>query len=99
MMQGNKDQPKTREFIEPCPNDGKEYFCRKIYQNVRGDVRIIRSCGYEKYKNDCYKTVLEEYNTYVCQCDEDGCNGAPRGNAAASLAATLFMAVFAVMFK
>ena len=43
---------------------------------MRGDERIIRSCGYEKYKNDCYKTVLEEYNTYVCTCDEDGCNGA-----------------------
>ncbi len=43
---------------------------------MRGDVRIIRKCGWEEYKNDCYKTVLEEYNTYVCQCKHDGCNGA-----------------------
>jgi hypothetical protein len=23
-----------------------------------------------------HQTVLEEYNTLVCQCKEDGCNGA-----------------------
>ena len=97
---GDKPVPKTMEYLKNCPSDGKNYtICRKIYQNVRGDVRIIRSCGYEEYKNDCYKTVLEEYNTYVCQCFEDGCNGAPRGTAASSLAATLAMAVLAVMFK
>jgi hypothetical protein len=53
--------------------------CRKIYQDVRGEIRIIRSCAWEKYKektNTCYKTVMEEYNTYVCTCDVDGCNGA-----------------------
>merc|ERR1712156_1391458 len=37
----------TDIFLKECPNDGKTYFCRKIYQNVRGDERIIRSCGYE----------------------------------------------------
>ena len=48
---------------------------------VRGDERVIRSCGYEeKYSSDgekreCYNTVLEEYNTYVCTCEGDGCNG------------------------
>lgn len=74
--EGEKPKPKTLEFLKDCPNDGKNYtLCRKIYQHVRDDVRIIRSCGYEKYeKGDCYKTVLEEYNTYVCQCEEDGCN-------------------------
>ena len=43
---------------------------------MRGDERIIRGCGVVEYKNECYKTVLEEYNTYVCQCKGDGCNGA-----------------------
>ena len=44
---------------------------------VRGDERVIRSCGWERDdKRKCYATVLEEYNTYVCQCDEDGCNSA-----------------------
>ena len=27
------DQPKTDKFLKDCPNDGKEYFCRKIFQN------------------------------------------------------------------
>jgi len=64
--------------LKPCENE-QATFCRKIYQNVRGDERIIRSCGWELYKNveepNCYKTVLEEYNTYVCQCFGEGCNG------------------------
>ena len=109
---GDPKVPKTMEYLKDCPSDGHNYtLCRKIYQNVRGDVRIIRSCGYEEYKNDCYKTVLEEYNTYVCQCKpgqivgEDGeeipqgCNGGPRGLTASSLTATLVMGVLAVMFK
>jgi len=66
------------KFLKPCEND-QATFCRKIYQNVRGDERIIRSCGWELYKDvkepNCYKTVLEEYNTYVCQCFGEGCNG------------------------
>ena len=47
---------------------------------VRGDVRVIRGCGYikdEKWEErDCYTTVLEEYNTEVCSCYDDGCNSA-----------------------
>jgi len=72
-------EPKTKEYLLPCPDDGKDYFCRKIYQNVRGDERVIRSCGYirdDRQDRDCYTTVLEEYNTLVCQCDGDGCNSA-----------------------
>ena len=48
---------------------------------VRGNERIIRSCGYEEKKDlegnvrECYTTVLEEYNTYVCTCKGDNCNG------------------------
>ena len=45
---------------------------------VRGDERVIRGCGYEEDPKgrDCYTTVLEEYNTEVCMCNEDGCNSA-----------------------
>jgi len=68
--------PITTEYLKDCPNDGKEYYCRKIYQNVRGVERVIRGCGWEEQKKDCYSTVLEEYNTYVCKCTEDGCNSA-----------------------
>jgi len=71
------DQKRAKDpgMLKPC-QDG-ETFCRKIYQNVRGDERVIRSCGSvrDEKERDCYTTVLEEYNTLVCQCDnEDGCN-------------------------
>ena len=44
---------------------------------VRSDVKIVRSCGHEKYTNlageekDEYTTVLEEYNTFVTTCFDD----------------------------
>jgi len=73
-----KKTPKDPEALSPCPADTAEvtHFCRKIYQNVRGDERVIRSCGTIKddRDRDCYTTVLEEYNTLVCQCETDGCN-------------------------
>ncbi len=49
-----------------------------LFYVVRDDVRIIRTCGWEddEKKRDCYKTVLEEYNTYVCSCETEYCNGA-----------------------
>merc|ERR1712110_1074439 len=74
--------PKSgNDFLLPCPADtaDKKHFCRKIYQNVRGDERVIRSCGWIKDEREraCYSTVLEEYNTDVCACDDvDGCNSA-----------------------
>jgi len=96
--------PKSTEFLKDCPNDGKTYnMCRKIYQNVRGDERIIRSCAYEEYKDsqgkvrDCYKTVLEEYNTYVCTCEGDGCNGSQ--NIQVSMFSVLCAAILAAVFK
>jgi hypothetical protein len=67
---------KTEKFLRDCPTDKNYTICRKIFQNVRGNERVIRSCGYVEHKNECYQTVLEEYNTHVCQCKEDGCNGA-----------------------
>jgi hypothetical protein len=75
-FQDKPDQAKTSDYLKPCPadTDDKKYYCRKIFQNVRGDERVIRSCGWEKQEKECYSTVLEEYNTYVCQCGEDGCN-------------------------
>ena len=55
-----------------------------IGQHVEGEedneASVIRTCGKsvtEKYPvNECYTTVLEEYNTEVCSCSEDGCNSA-----------------------
>jgi len=68
------------DFVQSCPADtpDKKYFCRKIYQNVRGDVRVIRGCGWveDSKGRDCYTTVLEEYNTEVCKCTGPKCNTA-----------------------
>jgi len=90
------DTPKTLEFLKDCPADtaDKTYFCRKIYQNVRGDVRIIRGCGYEEDPKgrDCYTTVLEEYNTEVCACKEDGCNSATGFSLSAALVSAVGLA-------
>eukprot|EP00088_Acartia_fossae_P069091 TRINITY_DN8927_c0_g1_i2.p1 TRINITY_DN8927_c0_g1~~TRINITY_DN8927_c0_g1_i2.p1 ORF type:complete len:139 (+),score=56.50 TRINITY_DN8927_c0_g1_i2:42-458(+) len=71
-----KPAVKTTRFLKDCPADREYTLCRKIYQNVRGESRVIRSCGWEESDKECYSTVLEEYNTYVCQCKEDGCNSA-----------------------
>jgi len=62
------NKPKTNEFIQECAKEAT--FCRKITQTVRDDSRVIRSCGFEKHEEgrECYSTVLEEYNTYVCAC-------------------------------
>lgn len=96
--EGEERTPKTTEFLKDCPDDGNTYtLCRKIYQNVRGDERIIRSCGWLEHKNECYKTVLEEYNTYVCTCKEDGCNGSSNINM--SLFSILASTILAVYFK
>ena len=36
-----------------------------FYPTVRDDAQVIRQCGYIESKHECYKTVLEEYNTIV----------------------------------
>ena len=82
----------VKKFLSECPSGST--LCRKTDQYVRSEASVIRSCGNKEYKNECYKTVLEEYNTLSCTCKEDGCNHAP--NALASLATIVMMAVLAV---
>ncbi len=61
---------------------------------------MIRSCGYERFHEhdnstdpevrNCYKTKHpKHYQTYVCQCFDDGCNEAA-GLQHLSLMHTLF---------
>merc|ERR1712241_304492 len=94
--------PRTTEFLLDCParDDGNEYtLCRKMYQNVRGEERVTRSCGYIPYKekaDSCYSTVLEEYNTYVCTCEGDGCNGSSANGPATTLLAALIISATAL---
>merc|ERR1712186_300302 len=88
------DKPKTDKFLQECGTDQQYTFCRKIYQKVRGDVRIIRGCGYIKDEKNrtCYTTVLEEYNTEVCSCDTDGCNSASMYQLSAALVSAVCLA-------
>merc|ERR1711936_660090 len=72
------DQPKTDKFLKDCPNDGKDYFCRKIFQNEKD--------------RECYTTVLEEYNTEVCSCSEDGCNSASMSQLSAAVMSAVSLA-------
>lgn len=104
---GKKEVKSGNNYLKPCvvPEDKKDelkalnttMFCRKLYQNVRSDIRVIRSCGWihdEKSKwnlgneagRDCYTTVLEEYNTEVCECYEDKCNSATMSSMSVSVA-------------
>jgi len=58
------------------PN-AKSTFCRKQYQEIEGEVRIIRSCGFVKGDRACYSTANPPTKTFVCQCDNvDLCNSA-----------------------
>jgi len=94
------------KYLKECPaDDGNTYtLCRKMFQNVKGDERIVRSCGWEESvspftgeKRECYSSVLEEYNTYVCTCNEDGCNGS--ATMKVSIISIIMAFVMAAVFK
>merc|ERR1712012_1106815 len=93
------EQPKVKDaakgFLNDCPAEAN--LCRKTDQYVRGEASVIRSCATEEFKNECYKTVLEEYNTLSCTCKEDECNHAPAS--LASLATIALMALVAVALQ
>lgn len=36
--------------------------------------RVVRSCGYEKSENECYRADNDHHLEEVCQCFNDGCN-------------------------
>ena len=85
----------VKKFLKECPSDAT--ICRKTDQYVRSEASTIRSCATIEYKNECYKSTTNEYNTISCTCDGDGCNHAPA--ALASLTTIVLMAVLAVAFK
>merc|ERR1712140_34778 len=84
---------------QKCPA-GQDTYCRKIYQIIRDKESVVRSCGWEedKVERECYTTVLEEYNTEVCSCKEDGCNSADSVSSM-SLATTVITGVLAHLYN
>ena len=97
--EGEDWRPKDPRFLQYCPEDTAErtYFCRKTTQTVYGEYKVIRSCGWiqDERLRDCYTTVFEAYNTIVCACQEEGCNGAT--GFTASLFATLSAVLLAYL--
>merc|ERR1712117_47566 len=85
-------------FVDEPINDGEKPKVKDAAKGFLNDcpaeATVIRSCATEEYKNECYKTVLEEYNTLSCTCKEDECNHAPAS--LASLATIALMALVAV---
>lgn len=63
---------------QPTKGQNKSsFFCRTMSLTMKeaGDhVRVVRSCGWEKYKRDCYEYEDEDHKELVCQCFTDGCN-------------------------
>lgn len=39
-------------------------------------VRVIRKCGWELHKRDCYVVSNKGHQDVSCQCFTDGCNAA-----------------------
>lgn len=99
------DPEAAEQFLKPClpEEDGKDYYCRKIRQKIRGDVQIIRSCGLEEYvnlagqKKDSYTTVSQEYNTAVTTCKVNKCNSST--NIKISTISVMIAVVFTTLFK
>jgi len=74
---GERPAVLREDYAKECP--ARATYCRKIDQNIQGEYSVIRQCGYDdtNEKRDaksCYSTILQEYNTNVCQCDTDLCN-------------------------
>lgn len=69
--------PNTTNLEDSVKANAKSTFCRKQYQEIEGQVRIIRSCGFVKGDRACYSTANPPTKTFVCQCDSgDLCNSA-----------------------
>lgn len=72
-------------------------FCRKTYQTVNGETRIIRGCGWVpnpkhlKDRNCFNRAGTSGVQLLHCVCKEDNCNGST------SLTAPLFSVFFALI--
>lgn len=71
---------------------------------MEGDLqRTIRSCGWVKTNErvTCYKADNDDHLETVCQCFQDGCNGAAtvRTSMAAAAAAMLALVVGAALLR
>jgi len=66
-------------YLSVCPDDAEYIVCRKIKQDVDGEVRVVRSCGtaYDPEKTCVDRTGSDGIKVSYCECTDDGCNAAP----------------------
>jgi len=81
-------------FFKECPEKPElgSTFCRKtkMWFDVTGESRVHRDCGYlRRVEYDCYQTRADDHVVDICQCDEEGCNGAPGGPTSAIATAVM----------
>lgn len=80
------DPMTTDQFLEDCnayglENNFPQYvnasLCRKMYQTVQSDVRIVRSCAQAGRTDRCVeRTGTKNVKATYCECEGDGCNTA-----------------------
>jgi hypothetical protein len=74
--------PNVTAFLVNCDVEGqllkRNYtLCRKFYQDVEGDSRIVRSCATDGREGSCVdRTGTAKIRLRYCECKGDGCNGA-----------------------
>jgi len=80
-----KNDTSSSNFIKDCNikynNDGLNYTrCRKMVQDVEGDVRVVRSCATwpdpEKPSKCVDRTGTTKIKIHYCECIKDKCNEA-----------------------
>jgi len=103
MDEFDKDSAELKtEFLKPCPTHNltgeAATYCKKMkmWFDLTGDVRVDRTCGYNKREIDgpCYQTRADDHIVDTCMCDGEGCNSASvPATSAAALVAAIIMAI------
>jgi hypothetical protein len=80
-----KNDTTSNQFLKNCnvefKDDGLNYTrCRKMIQDVEGEVRVVRSCATwpapEKPNKCVDRTGTTKIKIHYCECSEDKCNEA-----------------------
>jgi len=65
------------QHVETCDTKKGNYsMCRKVRQDVDGDVRIIRSCALTGQNRCIDRTGTKNLKITYCQCEGETCNTA-----------------------
>ena len=74
--------------------------CRKIYQVVEGESRVVRSCALEGHTDTCVKRIgTKDVTVVYCQCEGDGCNTAAVISAPILTAIVMIIITGVLMFQ